>query len=140
MALWQSDLCVSWQAQWMSLLIHGSLALVILLMPWPVNYTLVWMLLLMMVVFSCVRSQRRIHVCQGNVKLFENRRVLWKGREWQIAAKPWITDSGVLFRLVRVGKSRRLHLWIASDSLDREEWRNLRRLLLQQQADNGSGH
>lgn len=140
MALWQSDLCVSWRAQWISLLIHGLLALVVLLMPWPINYTLVWMLLLLIVVFSCVRSQRRIHVCQGNFKLFDNSRVFWKGREWQIAGKPWITDSGIMFRLSRAKKRRRLHLWLAADSIDRDEWRDLRRLLLQQQADSGPGN
>ncbi|NYS34397.1 protein YgfX, partial [Klebsiella pneumoniae] len=46
MVLWQSDLRVSWRAQWLSLLIHGLVAAVILLMPWPLSYTPLWMVLL----------------------------------------------------------------------------------------------
>ena len=61
MVLWQSDLRVSWRAQWLSLLIHGLVAAVILLMPWPLSYTPLWMVLLSLVVFDCVRSQRRIN-------------------------------------------------------------------------------
>lgn len=64
MVLWQSDLRVSWRAQWISLLIHGLVAAVILLMPWPLSYTPLWMILLSLVVFDCVRSQRRINTCQ----------------------------------------------------------------------------
>ena len=134
MALWQSDLSVSWRAQWLSLLVHGLLALLVLLMPWPINYTLIWMLLLLIVVFGCVRSQRRIHACQGTFKLLEDSRVCWKGYEWQMARKPWIIDSGIMLKLRRQGKRGSLHLWIAADSIDNEEWRDLRRLLLQQQA------
>ncbi len=66
MVLWQSDLRVSWRAQWLSLLIHGLVAAVILLMPWPLSYTPLWMVLLSLVVFDCVRSQRRINARQGN--------------------------------------------------------------------------
>ncbi|VDY38498.1 membrane protein [Salmonella enterica subsp. enterica serovar Daytona] len=69
MVLWQSDLRVSWRAQWISLLIHGLVAAVILLMPWPLSYTPLWMILLSLVVFDCVRSQRRINTCQGEIKL-----------------------------------------------------------------------
>ncbi len=66
MVLWQSDLRVSWRAQWLSLLIHGLVAAVILLMPWSLSYTPLWMVLLSLVVFDCVRSQRRINARQGN--------------------------------------------------------------------------
>ncbi len=134
MALWQSDLSVSWRAQWLSLLVHGLLTLLVLLMPWPINYTLVWMLLLLIVVFSCVRSQRRIHACQGTFKLLEDGCVCWKGYKWKMARKPWIIDSGIMLKLTRPGKRGSLHLWLAVDSIDSEEWCDLRRLLLQQQA------
>ena len=68
MVLWQSDLRVSWRAQWLSLLIHGLVAAVILLMPWPLSYTPLWMVLLSLVVFDCVRSQRRINARQGEIR------------------------------------------------------------------------
>ncbi len=73
MVLWQSDLRVSWRAQWLSLLIHGLVAAVILLMPWPLSYTPLWMVLLSLVVFDCVRSQRRINARQGGNSLVDGR-------------------------------------------------------------------
>ncbi|HAF7523600.1 hypothetical protein O6W73_16490 [Salmonella enterica subsp. enterica] len=107
MVLWQSDLRVSWRAQWISLLIHGLVAAVILLMPWPLSYTPLWMILLSLVVFDCVRSQRRINTCQGEIKL------LMDGR-------------------LRAESGRHQHLWLAADSMEEAEWRELRRILLQQ--------
>lgn len=69
MVLWQSDLRVSWRSQWMSLLLHGLVAAFVLLMPWPLSYTPLWLLLLSFVVFDSVRSQRRINARQGEIKL-----------------------------------------------------------------------
>lgn len=134
MVLWQSDLRVSWRAQWMSLLLHGLVALLVLLMPWPMSYTLVWMLLLSLVVFDSVRSQRRIHARQGEIKLLADFRLRWQGRDWDIVGNPWIIDTGAMLRLRRAGKQRCQHLWLAADSMDIGEWRELRRLLMQQQA------
>ncbi|MCS6068384.1 protein YgfX [Klebsiella variicola subsp. variicola] len=39
MVLWQSDLRISWRAQWFSLLLHGVVAALVLLVPWPLSYT-----------------------------------------------------------------------------------------------------
>lgn len=138
MVLWQSDLRVSWRAQWLSLLVHGLVALFVLLMPWPMSYTLVWMLLLSLVVFDSVRSQRRIHARQGEVKLLADFRLRWQGHDWEIVGNPWVTASGIMLRLRRPAKHRCQHLWLAADSMDIGEWRDLRRLLLQQQA-SGNG-
>ncbi len=67
MVLWQSDLRVSWRSQWMSLLLHGLVAALVLLVPWPLSYTPLWLLLLSFVVFDSVRSQRRINARQGEM-------------------------------------------------------------------------
>ena len=48
---------------------HGVVAALVLLMPWPLSYTPLWLILLSLVVFDCVRSQRRIHARQGEIKL-----------------------------------------------------------------------
>ena len=69
MVLWQSDLRVSWRSQWMSLLLHGLVAAFVLLMPWPLSYTPLWLLLLSFVVFDSVRSQRRIKTRQAEIIL-----------------------------------------------------------------------
>lgn len=94
MVLWQSDLRVSWRAQWISLLIHGLVSAVILLMPWPLSYTPLWMILLSLVVFDCVRSQRRINTCQGEIKLLMDGRLRWQGQDWTLLRPPWLLRAG----------------------------------------------
>ena len=69
MVLWQSDLRVSWRSQWMSLLLHGLVAALVLLVPWPLSYTPLWLLLLSFVVFLIVRRHRRIKPPKGVIKL-----------------------------------------------------------------------
>ena len=49
MVLWQSDLRISWRAQWFSLLLHGVVAALVLLVPWPLSYTPLWLILLSLV-------------------------------------------------------------------------------------------
>ncbi|AUP76319.1 protein YgfX [Kosakonia oryzendophytica] len=134
MVLWQSDLRVSWRAQWLSLLLHGLVAALILLMPWPLSYTPLWLLLLSLVVFDCVRSQRRINACHGEIKLLMESRLRWQGVEWHIVGAPWMLRSGMMLRLRREEDGRRQHLWLAADSMDAQEWRDLRRMLSQKPA------
>ena len=133
MVLWQSDLRVSWRSQWMSLLLHGLVAAFVLLMPWPLSYTPLWLLLLSFVVFDSVRSQRRINARQGEIKLLMGSRLRWQGKEWDILGMPWMLSSGMMLRLRQVGGGKCQHLWLAADSMDIAEWRELRRMLLQQQ-------
>ena len=130
--LWQSDLRVSWRAQWLSLLIHGLVAAAILLMPWPLSYTPLWMVLLSLVVFDCVRSQRRINARQGEIRLLMDGRLRWQGQEWSIVRAPWMIKTGMMLRLLS-DSGKRQHLWLAADSMDEAEWRDLRRILLQQE-------
>lgn len=130
MVLWQSDLRVSWRAQWLSLLLHGLVAAAILLMPWPLSYTPLWLILLSLVVFDCVRSQRRINARQGEVKLLMDGRLRWQGQDWLIVSVPWMIKTGMMLRL-RSETGKRQHLWLAADSMDKAEWRDLRRLMMQ---------
>ena len=131
MVLWQSDLRVSWRAQWLSLLIHGLVAALVLLMPWPLSYTPLWLILLSLVVFDCVRGQRRINTRQGEIKLLMDGRLRWQGQDWTIQGPPWMLKTGMMLRL-RADSGKRQHLWLAADSMDDAEWRDLRRLMLQQ--------
>ncbi len=131
MVLWQSDLRISWRAQWFSLLLHGVVAALVLLVPWPLSYTPIWLLLLSLVVFDCVRSQRRIHARRGEIKLLTDSRLRWQNAEWEILGTPWVINSGMLLRLRHVDTRRGQHLWLAADSMDAGEWRDLRRLVLQ---------
>ena len=134
MVLSQSDLRVSWRAQWISLLLHGLVAAFILFMPWPLSYTPLWLLLLSLVVFDCVRSQRRINACHGEIKLLMDSRLRWQGVEWDIVGTPWMIRGGMMLRLRRAEDGRRQHLWLAADSMDSQEWRDLRRMITQNPA------
>lgn len=129
MVLWQCDLRVSWQAQWLSLLVHGIVATAILLLPWPLSYMPVWLLLIAFVVFDCVRSQRRIHARQGELALLDDDRLRWQGKVWELSGRPLPLPGGMLLRLKCPETRKRQLLWLAADCLREEEWRNLRRLL-----------
>ena len=131
MVLWQSDLRISWRAQWFSLLMHGVVAALVLVLPWPLRYTPLWLILLSLVVFDCVRSQRRIHARQCEIKLLIDSRLRWQKAEWGIIGTPWVINSGMLLRLRNTENQRTQHLWVAADSMDAGEWRDLRRLVLQ---------
>jgi len=110
------------------------MAAFVLLLPWPLSYTPLWLLLLSLVVFDSVRSQRRINACQGEIKLLMDARLRWQGVEWEIVGTPWMLNIGMILRLRREKDSRRQHLWLAADSMDAQEWRDLRRLISQQSA------
>ena len=81
-----------------------------------------------------VRSQRRINACQGEIKLLMDARLRWQGVEWEIVGTPWMLNIGMILRLRREKDGRRQHLWLAADSMDAQEWRDLRRLISQQSA------
>ena len=113
--------------------------LMILLAPWPAGYWPVWMTLLLLVLFECIRSQRRITARTGEVVLTDDYRLLWRGHEWQIKHPVWMISHGALLSLRReklkgglaqAMRSRRQRLWLASDSMSQEEWRHLRQILL----------
>lgn len=129
MALWHSDLRVSWRAQWVSLLLHGVVILLLLLAPWPASYTVVWMLLLTLVVFECVRSQRRIRSREGDIALLEGRQMEWRQKRWQICGRPWMTRQAILLAL-RSPRGEQEKLWLLRDSMAEDEWRLLRQHLL----------
>ncbi|MFG6075155.1 protein YgfX [Erwinia sp. OPT-41] len=129
MALWRSDLRVSWQAQWMSLSLHGVVVIALLLAPWPASLTVVWMLLLTLVVLECVRSQRRIRSREGDIALLADHQLQWRQKHWRISGRPWMTRRAILLAL-RSAKGEREKLWLLRDSMNESEWRQLRQQLL----------
>ncbi len=76
----------------------GWFAAVILLIPRPLSYTPLWMVLLSLVVFDCVRSQRRINA-RREIRLLMDGRLRWQGQEWSIVKAPWMIKSGMMLRL-----------------------------------------
>lgn len=130
MAQWRCDVRISWRAQLASLLTHGVLILLILISPWPEGYGAIWLVLLMLVVFECIHSQKRIASRRGELRLLAGRRVEWHGQEWLMVKKPWMPGRGILLSLQQVNGKKRLRLWLASDCLGKAEWRHLCQRLL----------
>ncbi|KEY59284.1 toxin CptA [Serratia sp. DD3] len=109
---------------------HGALILLILISPWPVNYSLIWLVLVTLVVFECIRSQKRIASRKGELRLLAERRIEWQGEEWLIVKKAWMLRFGVLLSLQQANGKKRCKLWLASDALSHGEWRHLYQQLL----------
>lgn len=129
MVLWRCELRVSWAAQWQSLLIHGTVILLLLLIPWPGSYTLVWIMLLTLVLMESIRSQRRILSRVGPIELLSSTQFNWRRRQWFLVAKPWIGRWAIMLPL-RSAEGKREWLWLGIDSMDNAEWRLLRQHLL----------
>lgn len=132
MVLWQSDLRVSWRAQWLSFADSWAGCRCYFTHATAAQLHPLWMVLLSLVVFDCVRSQRRINARRGEIRLLMDGRLRWQGQEWSIVKAPWMIKSGMMLRL-RSDSGKRQHLWLAADSMDEAEWRDLRRILLQQE-------
>jgi len=138
-AQWRCDVRISWRTQLFSLLTHGSLILLILISPWPEGYSPIWLTLLTLVIFECIRSQKRIGSRQGELRWLMDRRVEWRGQEWWLPKKPWMSGFGILLTLQQVNGKKRQRLWLASDSLSQADWRHLRQLLLSPPFGEGGG-
>lgn len=110
-------------------MLHGVVILALLLAPWPASFTLVWMLLLTLVVFECVRSQRRIRSREGVISLLEHQQMQWRQKRWQICGSPWMTRQAIFLKLSSA-KGEKEKLWLCRDSMDEDDWRALRQHLL----------
>lgn len=128
MVLWQSNLRTSWQAQWTSLLLHGAVILSLLLTPWSPDYTVAWMMLMVLAMLECAHSQRRILCRKGLIVLLSDRRVRWRQQECNIIRRPWRIGQLILLS-VRNQKGQSERLWLMRDSMDEAAWRQLRQCL-----------
>lgn len=52
-----------------------------------------------------------------------------------VGEKAWMLGYGMLLTLQPLAGKKRRRLWLASDSMGKEEWRHLRQLLLYPPAD-----
>jgi toxin CptA len=81
---WRCDVRVSWRTQLLLLVTHGTLVLLILLAPWPENYSIYWLILLTLVVFESIRSQKQIAKVQGELNFLAENRISWQHQEWEL--------------------------------------------------------
>ncbi|MBS0971316.1 hypothetical protein CYR40_17030 [Chimaeribacter arupi] len=133
MAQWRCDIRVSWRTQLLSLFLHGGLILLVLLAPWPEGYLLVWLTLVVLLVFQCIRSQKNISARHGEMVFLAPAHLRWKQREWLVVRPPWLMRSGMILTLQPLAdgtrlpfwQRRRQRLWLASDALTPAAWRHL---------------
>lgn len=130
MAQWRCDVRISRRTQLFALLTHGVLVLLILISPWPAGYGPIWLVLLILVVFQGIRSQKRLAAVQGELRLLADWRINWHGREWRLVKKPWMPDYGILLTLHPMEGNKYQRLWLVLDNMEREEWLYLRQRLL----------
>lgn len=126
MVLWRSELRTSLLARRLSLLLHGLVALALLLTTWQAGLTA---FCLPLVVFECRRSQRRIRQREGEIALLTDGQLQWRQKDWCLCGRPWMTQQAMLLSL-RSANSEREKLWLLRDSMDEAEWRQLRQQLM----------
>lgn len=130
MAQWKCELRVSWYAQIVALVTYGILMLLVLISPWPEGYGPIWLLLLILLVFECISSQRRIHARCGELVLLADNQVRWQKQDWRLLKKPWILRMGMLLTLQPIEPEKRVQrLWVAADSMQNADWRRLNQIL-----------
>lgn len=100
----------------------------------PLNdgYWPLWLFLVTLVIFDCLRSQRHIQRMQGEMALLRSGVFQWHREEWHIKGRTLMLKWGVLITIQSaVGKRQKRRLWLAIDSMSQESWRSLRFHLLQ---------
>lgn len=131
MVLWKFNINVSWLTQLFSTGVHVGIGLLVFFTSWPPNNLVTWLIATLLIVASWVRSQKNISRCKGSLALLNGNKIQWKKSEWLIVKKPWFCLFGIKLTLRSLQCNKRIRLWIASDSMPEEEWRNLNQLLLQ---------
>ena len=66
--------------------------------------------------------------------MLAERRIEWHGQEWLMVNKPWMPGVGILLSLQQIDGKKRHRLWLASDSMSKADWRQLRQGLLFEQS------
>lgn len=133
MGLMQCNLSISWRTQLMSGLFYGVLIVIVLLIPWSGHDWPIWLSLVFLMTLEALLSQKRISKTKGPLTLLDKQSIYWDEQEWQITRSPLILSFGVLLSLKSNRTGRSYRLWIAGDSLSKEQWRGLRYELLRQE-------
>lgn len=129
MVRWRCNLRASRCAQTLSLVLHGTLILALLLAPWPDSASLPRILLLLLVLLECQRSRHRIRHCRGEITLYKGRVIGWAQCQWRMTSRPWLTQRAIRLTLQNKAGCRE-RLWLFADGMGSSEWRLLRQHLL----------
>lgn len=126
MELQHYNLNVSWRTQLLSGIFYTGVILAILLAPWPGQDWPVWLILVMLITLEAILSQRKINHTKGDLTISGLKRlVFWHGQKWSFSRAPFMLQFGVLLSLKSEASGKVQRLWIAADSLSKDEWRSL---------------
>lgn len=131
MAHLQCNLNISWRTQLISGIFYAALIVAILLIPWPEQDWPVWLILVALIALESILAQRRINKTKGQLTLLDKHSVHWAEQKWTITRSPFVLSFGIFLSLKSESSGKKKLLWIAIDSLSKEQWRNLRYELLQ---------
>ena len=130
MSYQQYNLAVSWKTQFILGLIYGLIILAILISPWPDKYWPIWFLLLIFITFEAYITQRKLNKNKGILALLDTQSIMWKDEKWSIQHFPFILSFGMFLTLRSADNNKKYYLWIAADSLEKNQWRVLRHYFL----------
>lgn len=126
MELQNYSLNVSWRTQLLAGIFYTSVILVILLVPWPVQDWPIWLMLVLLIALEAILSQRNINHTKGELTISALKRLaFWQGQKWSFSRTPFMLQFGILLSLKSETSGNIQRLWIAADSLSKEEWRSL---------------
>lgn len=131
---WQCNLQPSRSARWLNLALTLLCVLLLVSAPWPDVWRWGRAPLILLLLLSGWRHERRLGQRTGRLALDEKGNWHWRGRRWrpqhQACWLPW----GVLL-VLRPPQGRCWRLWLMQDSMPPQAWRALRaRCVMQQNA------
>lgn len=135
MAHLKCNLNVSWKTQLISGIFYAALIIAILLIPWPEQDWPTWLILVLLVGLESILTQTRISKTKGPLMLLDKRSLHWDEQKWTMRRSPFILSFGILLFLCSDETGKKKLLWIAADSLNKEQWRSLRYVLSQNEGD-----
>jgi toxin CptA len=96
------------------------------MIPWPEQDWPAWLILVALIGLESLLTQRRINKSKGLLTLLDKRTIHWQEEKWNIIRSPFILSFGIFLTLKSESSKAKKHLWIAADSMSKEQWRSLR--------------
>lgn len=130
MGQFQCKLQVSSFTTLFSLTVYTLLVLLTLLASWPEGFIPFYLIIVILLVFECISSQKKINSYKGSIIFRTDNRLHWRGQDWIVIKKPWtFSRYGLLLMLEQENINIRKHLWLAYDNMTEPEWRQLRQFI-----------
>ena len=126
MVLQHYSLNISLRTQLLSGVFYTGVILAILFAPWLGQDWPIWLILVVLLTLEAILSQKQINHTKGDLTISGlNRLAFWHGQKWLFNRTPFMLNFGILLSLKSETSGEIQRLWIAKDSLPKDEWRSL---------------